>query len=88
MILRDIVYREASPQACRLDLYLPKTNIPCPLFLYFHGGGLTAGSKNSPAEDVFCQALSARNIAVVSADDRLFPDARFPDYIEDCATAA
>lgn len=32
MILRDIVYREAFPQACRLNLYLPKTNIPFYIF--------------------------------------------------------
>lgn len=88
MILRDIIYREEFFKNCRLDLYLPDGGVPCPLLLYFHGGGLTEGSKNNYAESSLCQALSTQNIAVASADYRLSPDTRFPGYIEDCAAAA
>ncbi len=88
MIHREITYREEFSKNCRLDLYLPDGGSPCPLLVYFHGGGLTAGSKNNQAESSLCQALNIKNIAVASADYRLFPDARFPGYIEDCAAAA
>ena len=26
-----------------IDLYWPETTAPCPMFIYFHGGGLTGG---------------------------------------------
>ena len=38
-----IIYNEAYPKECLLDLWMPETDSPVPLFLYFHGGGLESG---------------------------------------------
>ena len=65
-----------------LDLYIPES--PCfDVFLYFHGGGLKGGSRQHA--DFFAPDLTAANICVVSADYRMYPDAHYPDFIEDAA---
>jgi dipeptidyl aminopeptidase/acylaminoacyl peptidase len=67
-----------------LDVYLPET--PCfDVFLYFHGGGLESGSRHHA--DVFAPELTDAGICVVSADYRMYPSARYPDFIEDAAEA-
>ena len=42
--LEDIKYA-AKDASQELDIYLPDTPASC-VFVYFHGGGLTGGSKN------------------------------------------
>lgn len=78
----DIIYNEHGQV---LDLYLPESNKFDAVFLYFHGGGLEAGSKNGCA--TFTPYLVEHNIAVASANYRMYPDAKFPDFIEDSADA-
>ncbi len=70
----------------RLDLVLPASVTPAtPLAVFFHGGGWTAGSR---AEYAFLsRALAARGIAVAVPDYRLWPEARWPDFVEDGARA-
>ena len=80
--LKNIAYREH--EACLLDLYLPDTE-HFPVFVYFHGGGLEKGSRASVGG--FLTELISRGIAVVSADYRMFPEAKYPDFIEDAACA-
>ena len=67
-----------------LDLYLPETE-SFDLFLYFHGGGIEHGSRT--AAKLFAPDLVARGIAVASADYRMYPEAKYPDFIEDAAEA-
>lgn len=81
-ILTDIQYN--SHGQC-LDLILPDGDHFDAVFLYFHGGGLKAGSKNPNA--VFAQYLASHNVAVATANYRMYPDAKFPDFIEDAADA-
>ena len=66
----------------RLDLHLPDGE-EFDLFVYFHGGGLTGG-KHSGAE-VFARTLAERGFATASVEYRLYPDAKFPEFIEDGA---
>lgn len=80
--ITDIPYNDKGP--C-LDLVLPEGNTFDAVFIYFHGGGLEAGSKNPSA--VFISHLVQRNIAVATANYRMYPDAKFPDFIEDAADA-
>ena len=68
----------------RLDLHLPESD-EFDLFVYMHGGGLTGGAKNGAR--VFAQSLAEKNIATASIEYRLYPNARFPDFIEDSALA-
>lgn len=68
----------------KLDLYLPDAP-SFPAFLYFHGGGLEKGSKAAAGE--FAQLVADRGIALISADYRMYPQAHYPDFIEDAAAA-
>lgn len=68
----------------RLDLYLPDGE-SFDLFIYFHGGGLTGGSKQGNCE-IFHQ-LAEAGVAAASVEYRKYPHARYPDFIEDSAAA-
>ena len=76
----DIIYNEYGQ---RLDLYLPEDGKFEAIFLYFHGGGLERGSKEGCKN--FTPYLLEHGIAVASANYRMYPDAKFPDFIEDAA---
>lgn len=74
----DLAYKENL----YLDLHLPETE-EFDLFIYFHGGGLSAGKRGGV--EVFAQTLAERNIATATVEYRMYPDAKFPDFIVDCA---
>lgn len=80
--IKDITYDESN--RLKLDIYLPETD-HFDVFIYFHGGGLEGGSKIDAIN--FARDLTSENIAVVSADYRMYPDAHFPDFIVDAANA-
>ena len=67
-----------------IDLHLPEST-DFDLFVYFHGGGLTSGSRKGV--EVFAKTLAKRNIATASVEYRLYPNAKFPDFIKDGASA-
>ena len=57
-----------------------------PGLIFFHGGGLVAGSLET--HDGICRALTAASgCRVVSVDYRLAPEARFPAALEDASAA-
>lgn len=66
---------------CTLDLYYPKGAKNYATIVWFHGGGLTGGSKEIPA------ALLNKGYAVVGVGYRLSPKVTAPAYIEDAAAA-
>ena len=82
-VVSDICYSERSGQL--LDIYLPDADV-FPVFLYFHGGGLTGGDKTNTK--VFLNYLASHGIAAVSANYRLYPNASYPDFLRDAAEAA
>ena len=76
-IISDISYGNLPEN--KLDLYIPDCE-NYPTFVYFHGGGLVNGSK----EDCkFYSSLCDMGIAVATANYRMYPDAKFPEFIED-----
>lgn len=77
----DIVYNSHGQL---LDVYLPEGQVNA-VFLYIHGGGLEAGNKNDG--NLFAELLADCGISTVSINYRLYPDAQFPDFIEDAADA-
>lgn len=84
-IIKNICYGEIEYASKKLDIYLPeKTEFS--VFLYFHGGGLEGGDKSDGEQ--FATYLTDRNIAVVSANYRLYPEAVYPQFIRDAARAA
>jgi acetyl esterase/lipase len=87
---RDITYAgaEATDNPRKLDLYLPtKTKQPFPLLVWFHGGGLTSGTKNDANDQRIASFWRSKGVAVVNVDYRLSPHVKFPVYIEDAAQA-
>ena len=78
--LSDIEYASGR----LLDLYLPDTN-HFPLYVFFHGGGLTAGDRSHA--DYFAPELTEAGIAIASVEYRMYPEAKFPDYIDDAAAS-
>ena len=81
---KDVCYDPRHPAACRLDLFAPDGDFDT-VFVYFHGGGLEYGDKESA--DVFAPYLTSHGIAVVSANYRMYPNAAYPDFICDAAEA-
>lgn len=68
-----------------LDIYYPDDKKIDAIFLFFHGGGLEKGSKDGCGS--FATYLTEHNIAVVSANYRMYPNNSYPDFIEDAADA-
>lgn len=83
-VVKDLAYGTEPRQ--QFDVYIPDAapaSLPTVLFLY--GGGWTAGSK---ADYLFVgEAFAARGYAVVIADYRLYPEVRYPAFLEDNAAA-
>ncbi len=81
--LKDISYGNGQIECRKLDVYLPDGEVIA-LLIYFHGGGLEMGSK----EDViFLAGLADRGIGLIVPNYRLYPNARYPEFILDAAAA-
>ncbi len=83
-IQKNILYGIEQEERQRLDVILPDGEIQA-LLVYFHGGGLEGGSK----EDVsFLYGLADKGIALIVPNYRLYPKARYPEFILDAAKAS
>lgn len=83
-VVKDLAYGPGPRQ--QLDVYIPD-NAPAslPTVLFFYGGGWTAGAK---ADYLFVgEAFAARGYAVAIADYRLYPEIKYPAFLEDSAAA-
>ena len=68
-----------------IDLYRPAGAGDAPTVLFFYGGGWEDGSR--AMYRFVGAALAARGIACAIPDYRLFPEVRFPAFMEDAAAA-
>jgi len=68
-------------ERCVLDIYYPKNSQDFSTIVWFHGGGLTGGSKEIP------EALKEKGVCIVGVNYRLYPKVNAPKYIEDAAAA-
>jgi len=66
---------------CVLDLYYPQGAKNYATIVWFHGGGITGGTKELPKQ------LMEKGYAVVGVEYRLSPKVKAPAYIEDAAAA-
>ena len=74
----------ATPRQ-KLDVYVPLSDGAKPVVIFFYGGNWQSGAK---ADYLFVgEALASRGFIVVIPDYRLYPEARFPTFIEDGAAA-
>lgn len=79
-----LAYGEADRQ--RLDVYVPKGLAgPAPVIVFFYGGGWREGDRRGYR--FIGQALSSQGYVVVVPDYRLYPQVRFPAFVEDGASA-
>lgn len=70
----------------RLDVYAPnRMSTAAPVAVFFYGGGWERGRKWDYGW--VAQALAARGYVVVLPDYRLYPQVRFPAFLEDSAKA-
>lgn len=68
-----------------LDIYRPRTADGAPVIVFFYGGRWSSGRKS--LYRIFGRALRARGYAVVIPDYRIYPEVRFPAFVEDGAKA-
>lgn len=68
-------------ERCVLDVYYPENTANFRTVVWFHGGGLTSGSKEIP------EALREKNICIVAVNYRLTPKVTGSKCIEDAAAA-
>lgn len=81
----DIRYREGKRG--KLDIYEPeKSDGLAPVVMFIYGGAWAAGDKFE--YEFVGRALAANGYVAVIADYRLYPDVKYPDFLEDCAAAA
>ncbi len=83
--ISDVPFGEDPRQ--RLDLYLPAAPAAdAPVAIFFYGGRWNTGAKETYR--FIGAALAARGAIVVIPDYRLYPQTRFPAFLEDAAQAA
>ncbi len=70
-----------ATERCKLDLYYPTDLKDFPTVVWFHGGGLTGGSKYLPEQ------LKQSGMAVIAVNYRLMPKCQLSDCIDDAAAA-
>lgn len=89
-ITKDITYAGVNTpdNPRKLDIYLAakpkKTNSA---LIWFHGGGLTSGSKEGATDIRIADFWRRKGVSVINVNYQLAPAARFPAYIQDAALA-
>lgn len=84
LAVRDAAYG-ADPRQ-RLDVFVPTVPVErAPVLVFFYGGSWNSGSKDDYA--FAAQALAAQGFVTVLPDYRLYPQARFPEFLKDGAAA-
>ena len=80
----DIAYGPLPRQ--KLDLYPPETpRADGKAVIFFYGGSWDSGAKGDYL--FVAQALASRGITTIIPDYRLYPEVRFPTFLEDAAQA-
>ena len=67
-----------------MNIFLPDEG-EFSLLVYIHGGGITAGTNGGC--EVFAETLCKQGIGVATINYRLYPEAKYPEFIEDSADA-
>ena len=70
----------------KLDVYTPKALTgPAPVLFFIYGGGWDHGDRGD--YQFVGNAFASRGFVVVIADYRLYPEVKYPDFLEDNAQA-
>ena len=83
--VNDIAYSKKtdaySLERLKLDVYYPEGVKDCPVIVWFHGGGLEAGSKE------ISWKLKEKGLVVVGVNYRLLPKVTIKETLDDAAEA-
>ncbi len=79
----DTPYVLPENEAQMVDIYLPDTD-GFDTVLWFHGGGIENGNRKGDETPL---GLAKKGVAVASAEYRMYPDAKYPEFVEDAAAA-
>jgi len=82
-VKRDIAYGEHPRH--RLDLYVPHGVQRAPIIVFYYGGSWQYGSKNDYR--FLGQAFAEKGFITAVVDYRLYPEVKFPAFVEDGARA-
>lgn len=89
---KDAARREAKGARYRdgprggVDIYAPPiARGPAPVAVFFYGGSWDSGRKGDYGWAA--RAIAAQGFLTLAPDYRLFPEVRFPDFLDDCAMA-
>jgi acetyl esterase/lipase len=70
----------------RLDVYTPQPRVrTAPVVVFFYGGNWESGERRNFR--FVAEALTSRGFIAVIPDYRLYPEVRFPAFLQDSATA-
>jgi len=80
----DIAYADGARK--KLDMYRPeRPGGLSPVVMFIYGGSWRAGDKFE--YEFVGRALAAAGFLTVIADYRLWPEVKYPDFLDDCAEA-
>ena len=83
-VKRDIAY--GSEERQKLDIYIPdNVAASAPVLLFLYGGSWQMGSRN--IYKFLGQAFASKGIVTVVADYRLYPQVKYPAFLQDTALA-
>jgi acetyl esterase/lipase len=83
-VQRDLAFGDHARQG--LDLYVPDgLATPAPVLLFFYGGGWQGGRRGDYL--ALGQAFASAGIVTAVADYRIYPDVKYPAFVEDAAAA-
>jgi acetyl esterase/lipase len=82
-LVSEVAYGVHSKQ--RMTLIRPAQSEPCPLLIYFHGGGFVLGDRHGYAG--ICGRLAEQGYLVCNANYRLAPRYRYASQLRDVANA-
>ncbi len=80
-LTRSIAYAERVRQ--RLDICRPVDAVAAPVIVFFYGGGWRSGNK--ALYRYVAKALARRGYVAVVPDYRIYPEVRYPEFLEDGA---
>ena len=84
-LTKDIAFGD---HGLKLDVYKPLDMTNVPVIVFFHGGSWQAGNTLDKSQYKFVgQALAVQGYVVVIADYRLYPQVKYPGFLDDCAQA-
>ncbi len=83
VVERDVAYGSNSRQT--LDIYVPEGVKNAPVIVFFYGGSWQFGSKDDYR--FLGQALTSKGFITIIANYRLYPEVKFPSFIDDGAMA-